>query len=87
MILKSVENKKLYEDEGQEFKNQLKIIDSLPGRNEGIVDRLSSLYEEYDSVFNDWFRSIDMPGSDQSVSTKLIGSKHNELIGFIRRIS
>ncbi|MDH5744472.1 MAG: hypothetical protein OEZ52_13065 [Candidatus Aminicenantes bacterium] len=87
MILKSVENLELYEDEGQEFKKQIMIISSLPGKDQSVIDRLSSLHGEYDSIFKDWFKSIDMPASDQGVSTKLIGEKQNELIGFIREIS
>jgi diguanylate cyclase (GGDEF)-like protein len=87
MILKSAENRELYEDEGQEFKDQIRIINNLPGKDQSVVDRLSSLYREYDSIFKDWFKSIDMPASDQSDSTRLIGKKQNELIGFIREIS
>lgn len=87
MILKSAENKELYEDEGQEFKNQVMIITALPGKDQGMIDRLTSLYQEYDSIFKDWFESIDLPASDESVSTKGIGDKQNELIGFIREIS
>lgn len=87
MILKSVENKELYEDERLEFKNQIMIISSLPGKDQSMIDRLSSLHEEYNSIFKDWFKSIDMPVSDQNVSTKRIGEKQNELIGFIREIS
>jgi diguanylate cyclase (GGDEF)-like protein len=87
MILKSLENRDLYEDEGQEFKNQILIIDSLPGRDQGMIERLNSLYQEYDSIFKDWFESVDIPASDQSVSTVRIGEKQNELIDFIREIS
>ena len=87
MILKSVENKELYEDEGMEFRNQIKIIARLPGRDRRVVDRLTSLYEDYDAIFKDWFKSIDFPDSDQNVSTKQISEKQNKLIGFIREIS
>lgn len=87
MILKSEENKDLYEDEGREFKNQLMIISRLPGKDQSDIDRLSSLHDEYESIFRDWFKSIDMPASDQGVSTKLIGEKQNELVDFIREIS
>jgi diguanylate cyclase (GGDEF)-like protein len=87
MILKSVENKGLYEDERLEFKNQIMIISSLPGRDKNVIDRLSSLHEEYNSIFKNWFKSIGMPLSDQSVSTIRIGEKQNELIGLIREIS
>jgi len=87
MILKSVENLELYKDQEQEFKNQTMIMSHLPGRDQGVIDRLSSLHEEYSSIFKDLFKSIDMPVFDQSVSTKRIGEKQNELIGFIREIS
>ncbi len=87
MILKSAENKELYEDEGQEFENQIKIISSLPEKKQNVIDRLSSLHDEYDSIFQEWFKSVDAPASDQGVSTKRIGEKQNELISFIREIS
>lgn len=87
MILKSVENYGLYLDERLEFKNQIMITSSLPGKDQNVMDRLSSLHEEYSSIFKDWFNSIDMPISGQSVYSKRIGEKQNELIGFIREIS
>jgi diguanylate cyclase (GGDEF)-like protein len=87
MILKSAENKQLYEDEGQEFRNQIRIINNLPGKDQSVVDRLISLHKEYDSSFRDWFKSIDMPASDQGNLTRLIGKKQKELVGFIRDIS
>lgn len=87
VILKSVENMELYRDQEQEFKNQIMIMSRLPGMNQTVVDRISSLHEEYNSIFKDLFKSIDMPVSDQSVFTKRIGVKQNELLGFIREIS
>jgi diguanylate cyclase (GGDEF)-like protein len=87
MILKNVKNLELYEDERLAFKNQIMIISNLPGKDKNVVDRLSSLHEEYNSIFKNWFKSIDMPDSDQSVSTKRIGEKQNELIGLIRETS
>ena len=87
MILKSAENMALYEDESLEFKNQIMIISGLPGQDKNVIDRLSSLHEEYNSVFKNWFKSIALPVSDQSVSTKRIAEKQSELIGLIRDIS
>jgi GGDEF domain-containing protein/CHASE3 domain sensor protein len=87
MILKSRQNMELYEGERLEFQNQLRIISSLPGKDKNAIDRLSTLHKEYNSIFKNWFRSIDMPASDQSVSKKRIGEKQNELIGLIREIS
>jgi diguanylate cyclase (GGDEF)-like protein len=87
MILKSVQNMQLYEAERQEFKNQIKIIRRLPGRDKDLIDRLSTLHEEYSAVFQQWFRSIDRPASDQNVSPRQIGNKQNELIGLIRDLA
>ena len=87
MILKSVENMELYENEKLEFKNQVIILSNLPGKNQNVIDRLSFLHEEYNSIFKDWFKSLDLPVSDQSISKKPIEEKQNELIGFIREIS
>jgi diguanylate cyclase (GGDEF)-like protein len=87
IILNNVENLQLYEDERLEFKNQIMTISLLPEKDQDVIDRLSSLQEEYNSIFKDWFKSKDMPVSDQSAYTKPIGEKQNELIGFIREIS
>ena len=87
MILKNVENMELFENEREEFKNQITIISDLPEKDQGMIDRLSSLHEEYSSIFNDWFNSLDMPDHDQSATAERIGEKQNELIGFLREIS
>jgi diguanylate cyclase (GGDEF)-like protein len=87
MILKSIQNMRLYEAESQEFKNQMGIISRLPGGGRDVIDRLSTLHDEYDSIFRDWFRSKDRPDSGQNVSPKQIGEKQNELIGLIRDLS
>jgi len=87
MILKSRENMELYEGERLEFQNQIRIISGLPGKDKNAIDRLSTLHQEYNSIFQVWFKSIDRPAPDQSASKKRIGEKQNELIGFIREIS
>jgi len=87
MILKSGENLELYEAERLEFQNQIRIINGLPGKDKNAIDRLSNLHKEYNSIFKYWFRSINMPASNQGVSKKRIGEKQNEMISFIREIS
>jgi diguanylate cyclase (GGDEF)-like protein len=87
MILGSLENYQLYEDERLEFKNQIMHISLLPEKDQGAIDQISSLHEVYNSIFKEWFDTQDMPVSDQSVYTKRIGEKQKELVGFIREIS
>ncbi len=87
MILKSTQNLQLYEAESLEFKNQMRIIRSLPGGDKKVADRLSTLHEEYGSIFKAWFKSKDMPISGQNIFPKRIGEKQNELIGLIRDLS
>jgi diguanylate cyclase (GGDEF)-like protein len=87
MILKSGENRALYADERLEFKNQIAIISSLPEEDQEVIDQLSSLYEDYNSAFNAWFKSIDMPESDQSFFTNQIEEEQDELMGVIREIT
>jgi diguanylate cyclase (GGDEF)-like protein len=87
MILKSAQSMQLYEGDRQEFKSQIRIIGSLPGEDENVIDRLSRLQEEYNSIFRKWFKSIDGPISDPNVSPKQIGDKQNELISLIREVS
>jgi diguanylate cyclase (GGDEF)-like protein len=65
----------------------MRLIGSLPGGDKGPIDRLSTLHEEYNSIFKNWFKSIDKPLADQNVSPKQIGEKQNELIGLIRELS
>ncbi len=87
MILKSNENMELYRGERLEFQNQIRIISGLPGKDQKAIDRLSALHQEYGSIFKNWFKSIDKPASDQTLSKARIGEKQAELIGFIREIS
>jgi diguanylate cyclase (GGDEF)-like protein len=87
MILKSVENMQLYESERLEFKNQIRSIAGLPGVDNSVIERLSTLHEEYNSIFKNWFKSKDVPTSDPIVSPKQVGEKQNELIALIREIS
>jgi GGDEF domain-containing protein len=87
MILRSVQNEQLYEAERQEFKNQIGIIRGLPGADKNLTDRLSTLHDEYNSIFKSWFKSKEMSVSDRDVSPKLIGEKQSELIDLIREMS
>jgi GGDEF domain-containing protein len=87
MILQGAQNKQLYDGERLEFRNQMWIISSLPGVDKNVIERLSGLHEEYDSIFRNWFKSIDKPDSAQNVPPKQIGEKQNELIGLIRELS
>ena len=87
MILKGAQNKQLYDGERLEFRNQMGIIGSLPGVDKNVIERLSTLHEEYSSIFRNWFKSIDGPDSSQQVPAKQIGEKQNELIGLIRELS
>jgi GGDEF domain-containing protein len=87
MILRSAQNLQLYEAERLEFKNQIRIISRLPGRDKNLIDRLSTLSDEYDAIFKRWFASKDISVSDQGVSPKRIGEKQSELIGLIRDVS
>ena len=87
MILRSVQNMQLYEAEKLEFKNQIRIIAGLPGADKDEIDRLSTLHDEYTSIFADWLKSKDRSISDQVVSRRRLGEKQNELIGLIREIS
>lgn len=84
MILKSVQNMRLYEAERQEFKNQIKILRSLPGQDKDLIGRLATLHDEYNAIFQLWFKSIDRPAAEQNASPGPLGAKQNELIGLIR---
>jgi diguanylate cyclase (GGDEF)-like protein len=87
MILKTRENMTLYEDEKREFENQIGILSRLPGKDTAVIDRLSSLHRDYDSIFKVWFESSEILVSDGGVSTEKIREKQNELVDYIREIS
>jgi diguanylate cyclase (GGDEF)-like protein len=87
MILRGAQNLQLYEGERQEFQEQIRILSSLPGADDGTIDRLSALHDEYGSIFAGWFRSQEAPVSDRLVSPKRIGEKQTELIGLLRELS
>jgi diguanylate cyclase (GGDEF)-like protein len=87
MILKGAQNKQLYDGERLEFRNQMRIISELPGADRKVIERLSALHEEYNSIFRNWFKSIDRPDSELNMPPQQIGEKQNELIGLVRELS
>jgi diguanylate cyclase (GGDEF)-like protein len=87
VILKGEENRTLYDDEMIVFKNQIASIRKLPEKDQGEIDLLSSLHEDYGSIFKAWFESVDVAGSEQSYFTKRIEAKQTELIDLIEEIS
>ena len=87
MILRSAQNMQLYEGERQEFENQIKTVRGLLGADKDVVDRLSTLHQEYDLIFAEWFKSKERPVPGQNVSPKRIGEKQDELIALIRELS
>ncbi len=87
VILHNNENYQLYEDERQEFKNQIRNINALPGNDQEVIDQISSLLDQYNTIFKEWFGAKEDLPSDQNVYTKRIEGKENELVGYIREIS
>jgi len=87
MILKNEEIMELFEDQGQEFRNQMLLIRDLSEKNQAVIDKISVLHQEYNLAFRKWFRFIDMPDSDQSDTIKQIEEKQNELVDYIRNVS
>lgn len=87
IILKSPQKIELFSSAGLEFKNQILIISELTGRDRTVIKRLSTLHDEYNSVFMEWFQYIDNPSSIQKDYKNILEEKQEELIGLIRGIS
>lgn len=87
IILKSPQKLELFSSAGLEFKNQILIISELLGRDKAVVTRLSTLHDEYNSIFMEWFQYIDTPSSIQKDYKEILEEKQEELIGLIRGIS
>lgn len=87
IILKSPQKLELFSSAGLEFKNQILIISELLGRDKAVVTRLSTLHDEYNSIFMEWFQYIGTPSSIQKDYKEILEEKQEELIGIIRGIS
>jgi diguanylate cyclase (GGDEF)-like protein len=87
IILKSPQKMELFSNAGLEFKNQIVLISGLPGKDKTVINRLSTLHDEYNSIFMEWFQYIEDPSSIQKDYKNIITGKQKELIGFIQGIS
>jgi diguanylate cyclase (GGDEF)-like protein len=87
IILKSPQNMELFTESGREFESQVREISALPGLEQGQIDSLYKLHEEYVDIFMDWFKAADAGDTDTGEYEALSGEKQSELIGFIRDIS
>jgi diguanylate cyclase (GGDEF)-like protein len=87
IILKSPQKMELFSSAGLEFKNQILIISELLEIDKTVITRLSTLHDEYNSIFMEWFQYIDNPSSIQKDYKNILEEKQEELIGLIRGIS
>lgn len=87
VILKSPQKLELFSGAGLEFKNQIVSISGLPGSDKTTINRLSTLHDEYNSIFMEWFQDIDEISSIQKDYGNLIAAKQKELMGLIQEIS
>lgn len=87
IILKSPQKMELFSNAALEFKNQIVLISNLSGKDQTVITRLSTLHEEYNSIFMEWFQAIDDPSSIQKDYKDIIEEKQKELIELIQGIS
>jgi GGDEF domain-containing protein len=87
IILKSLQNMELFSDAGLEFKNQIVFISGLLGKDKTVINQLSTLHDEYNSIFMEWFRDQDNPSLIQKDYENILAEKQKELIGIIQGIS
>ncbi len=87
IILRSPQNLELFDDSGNEFKNQILDISKLPGQDSTQTKQLDSLHEEYVFIFNDWFKAVESPDYDPGEYESRLREKQDELMELIREIS
>jgi diguanylate cyclase (GGDEF)-like protein len=87
VILKSPQKMELFSSAGMEFKNQIVSISGLPGIDKTAIERLSTLHDEYNSLFMEWFQYTDNGFSIQKDYGKLIAEKQKDLIELLQEIS
>jgi diguanylate cyclase (GGDEF)-like protein len=86
-ILGSTQMMELFFNSDKEFKNQIKKI-RVSLADKGIsTNRISSLHNEYNTLFSQWFNTEENPSSAQLEYDRLISEKQNQLIALIRDIS
>jgi len=87
VIVKSAQNMELFHDAGIEFKNQIVFIKGLPENDAEKINRLNSLHNEYDTIFEEWFRSAEGTDYDSIEYEIRIETKQEELRNLIEEIS
>jgi diguanylate cyclase (GGDEF)-like protein len=87
VLIKSARNMDLFHRAGMEFKNQVVIINGLPGRDAQSVDRLNTVHDQYEEIFMEWFKSEEDPESGSGDYKARIGEKQIELRDLIEEIS
>ena len=87
VLIKSARNMDLFHRAGVDFKNQVVIINGLPGRDAQRVDRINTVHDEYEEIFMEWFGSMDDPESGSGGYETRIGEKQIELRDLIEEIS
>jgi diguanylate cyclase (GGDEF)-like protein len=87
VLIKNARNMDLFHRAGMEFKNQVVIINGLPGRDAQSVDRLNTVHDQYEEIFMEWFKSEEDPESGSGDYEARIGEKQIELRDLIEEIS
>jgi diguanylate cyclase (GGDEF)-like protein len=86
-ILESNQMMELFVNSDEEFKNQINKI-RVPLADKGIgTNRITSLHNEYNSLFTQWFNEEENLSSAKIEYGKLISEKQNQLIALIRDVS
>ncbi|MCK4944006.1 MAG: diguanylate cyclase [Candidatus Aminicenantes bacterium] len=85
-ILKSNKMMELFSNSQIEFKKHLNILNELLTEDIEKVRKIQSIYDEYNTLFREWFLSEIESTSDQKKYDKIIFEKQSQLIAQIQGI-
>jgi diguanylate cyclase (GGDEF)-like protein len=86
-ILKSKNMMELFRDESKEFVFQVKGVESLLTMKGINPEKLISRHEEYNSLFNEWFKQLNDPTLESESYTQKIAHIQERLISLIKNVS
>jgi diguanylate cyclase (GGDEF)-like protein len=83
-ILKTTQSLGLWDEAVHAFRTQIQAIQDIPGQDQGSIDQLYALHEEYNEIFRDWFDSLDIDEAEQEAFSLRVADKQEELKEYIQ---
>ena len=79
VIVKSRQSIELWEEAVDAFNAQIQEIMNIPGQDQGSIDRLYELHEDYNDIFQNRFDSLDISEAEQEAFESRVEAKQEEL--------